>query len=201
MKLALFDFDETLIRENSLGVLFKEVTKKRFLFPDVLPLFFRAKTYSQGIKFSIKRRLYKRCLVNVKEEQLTSAGRVAAARLNPLDNVVERLHNLHEQGYTIWIVTATPTPFVKSIVDTWQWPIAKVIGTELNKNGNIYTGEFGAECMREEKVKRIQKVIDDEQLRPSIGAAYGNLPVDIPMMSLAAESYAVTHGRVSAYRC
>lgn len=199
MRLALFDFDETLIRENSLGILFKEVTQKRFLFPDVLSLFFRWQTYHQGIKFSIKRRLYKRCLINAKDDDLASAGRIAAEKLNQLPDVVERLHDLHRNGYTIWIVTATPTPFVQSVVETWQWPIAKVIGTELTKNGNIYTGEFGAECMREEKVKRIQKVIDDEKLEPAIGAAYGNLPVDIPMMSLATKSYAVTHGRVEVY--
>ncbi|SHN92009.1 Phosphoserine phosphatase [Bathymodiolus heckerae thiotrophic gill symbiont] len=196
MKLALFDFDETLIYQNSLGYLFKEVTNKRFIFPSTLSLIFEFDTYRHGIKFSIKRRLYKSCLAGVSEKKLYEAGKTSSKKLHPLDEVVDCLHELHKQNYIIWIVTATPALFVKGVINQWGWPVERVIGTELYQNNNIYTGDLGEECMKEEKVKRINDVIKSKKLEPTIEIAFGNLPVDIPMMSLANKSYAVAGKQV-----
>jgi phosphatidylglycerophosphatase C len=196
VKLALFDFDETLIKENSLANLFKEVTGKKFLFPYALSLVLQPSTYRKGVKWSIKRRLYKCCLSGVTEKELFSAGRTVAERLNPITNVTEKLHELYANDYKIWIITATPTLFVKGIITEWQWPIDKVIGTELYQNNQVYTGELDKECMQEEKVKRIQKTIEEEGLNFSIEVSYGNLPVDIPMMLLALKSYAVKNEKI-----
>ncbi len=195
-KLAFFDFDETLIKENSLANLFKEVTGRKFLFPYALSLVLQPNTYREGIKWSIKRRLYKCCLAGVTEKELFSAGRTVAERLNPITNVTEELHELYANDYKIWIITATPTLFVKGIITEWQWPVDRVIGTELYKHNEVYTGELGEECMREEKVKRIQEIIKDKGLNISIEVSYGNLPVDIPMMSLALKSYSVKNEKI-----
>jgi len=199
MKLALFDFDETLIHQNSLECLFKEVANKRFLFPDTLSLIFELNTYRHGIKFSIKRRLYKRCLSGVSEKKLYKAGKVSSEKLRQLNEIVDCLYELHKQNYIIWIVTAAPTIFIKGVIETWDWPVERVIGTELYQNNNIYTGSFGEECMKDEKVKRINDVINNEKLELTIEIAYGNLPVDIPMMSLANTSYAVAGKKVVIY--
>lgn len=195
-KLAFFDFDETLIKENSLANLFKEVTGRKFLFPYVLSLVLQPNTYRKGIKWSIKRRLYKCCLSGVTEKELFSVGRTVSEKLNPITNVTEKLHELYANDYKIWIITATPTLFVKGIINAWQWPVDRVIGTELYQQNEVYTGELGEECMREEKVKRIKKIIDEEELNISIEISYGNLPVDIPMMSLALKSYAVKNEKI-----
>lgn len=195
-KLAFFDFDETLIKENSLANLFKEVTGKKFLFPYALSLVLQPNTYREGIKWSIKRRLYKCCLSGVTEKELFSAGRTVAEKLNPITNVTEKLHELYANDYKIWIITATPTLFVKGIITEWQWPVDRVIGTELYQHNEVYSGELGAECMREEKVKRIQNIIKDKGLNISIEVSYGNLPVDIPMMLLALKSYSVKNEKI-----
>lgn len=196
VKLAIFDFDETLIEENSLATLFKEVSGKKFLFPDALTLVLKPDTYRQGIKFSIKRRLYKCCVSGVNEKDMFVAGEISAETLTPINDVTEKLHELHNQEYTIWIITATPTLFVKGVVNKWNWPVERVIGTDLYKDREVYTGEFGEECMQEEKVRRIKKELEKESQRFSIGVAYGNLPVDIPMMSLAIKSYFVTKTKI-----
>ncbi len=196
VKLALFDFDETLIKENSLATLFKEVSGKKFLFPDVLTLVLKPDTYIKGINFSIKRRLYKGCLSGVNEKDIFSAGKVSAEILTPITNVTEKMHELHNQKYKIWIITATPTFFVKGIINKWKWPVERVIGTELYKDGGVYTGDFGEECMREEKVRRIKVELKKEKIKATIEIAYGNLPVDIPMMSLALKSYSVKNEKI-----
>ena len=84
--------------------------------------------------------------------------------------------------YTIWIVTATPTLFVQGVVDQWDWPVANVMGTSLFVSDHIYTRQFDEECIGQQKVKRIQQVLNDDKLDCSIEVAYGNLPVDKPMM-------------------
>jgi HAD superfamily phosphoserine phosphatase-like hydrolase len=200
MKLALFDFDETLIHQNSLGYLFKRVTGKRFIFHRALSLAFKIDTYRHGIKKSIKRQLYKKCLAGVSEKEMYEAGRLSAGELNQLDYVVSRLYALHKQKYIIWIVTATPSLYVKGIIEQWGWPVDRIIGTELYQKNNIYTGDFGVECMQEEKVKRIYSVIDNEKLELTIELAFGNLPVDIPMMALANKSYSVDGKKIMIFK-
>ncbi len=199
MKLALFDFDETLIQENSLSCLFKTVSGKKVLFPDVLSLIPNPKTYRNGIKYSIRYRLYARCLKGVSETTIIQAGKTAAQKLHPLIAVVEQLQELKEKGHTIWIITATPTLFVKAIADEWGWPVDKVIGTELYQESGIYTGKFAIECMKQEKVLRINQAIKTAQITPSIEVAYGNLPVDIPMLKMAKRRYAVKGNQFSLY--
>lgn len=200
MKLALFDFDETLIYQNSLGLLFKKVTGKRFIFQRALPLAFRASTYRYGVKKSIKRQLYIKCLAGVSENELYDAGKSSAAELKQIDDVVSQLYMLHKKKFTIWIVTATPPLFVKGIIEQWDWPVDRIIGTELCQKNGIYTGNFGEECMKDEKVKRIKNVIGDEKLELTIELAFGNMPVDIPMMSLANKSYAVDGKKIIVFK-
>lgn len=199
-KLALFDFDETLIKENSLATLFKQVSGKIFLFPDVLTLVLKPNTYRKGVKFSIKRRLYRCCLAGVNEKDIFSAGEVSAEKLTPIINVAEKLHELHHQNYKIWIITAAPTLFVKGVISKWKWPVERVIGTELYKNSGVYTGDFGEECRQEEKVRQIKMELEKEKRKASIEVAYGNLPVDIPMMALAMKSYSVKKEKIVNFK-
>jgi len=201
MKLALFDFDETLIQENSLSCLFKTVSGKDALFPDVFSLAFNWRTYKNGIKYSIRNRLYARCLKGVSEDSIIKAGESAAQVLHPLEAVVEQLKQLKAQNYTIWIVTATPTLFVKAIAQQWDWPVDLVVGTELYQTEGIYTGKFDLECMKQEKVRRVNEVIAEIQIKPSIEIAYGNLPVDIPMLEMATKKrYAVKGKQFFLYK-
>ena len=199
MKLVLFDFDETLIHQNSLGYLFKRVTGRRFIFQNALSLAFKIDTYRHGIKKSIKRQLYKKCLAGVSEKDLYEAGRLSAGDLNQLDRVVSRLYALHKENHIIWIVTATPSPYIKGVVEHWGWPVDRIIGTELDQKNGLYTGDFDVECMKEEKVRRISSVIDNEKLELTIELAFGNLPVDIPMMGLANKSYAVDGEKITIF--
>lgn len=195
-KLALFDFDETLIEENSLGLLFKQVTGKKFLFPDVLPLILDFKTYLNGIKNSIKKTLYKKNLKGVTESQLYQAGFNSAVGLTPKINVLKQLNILASKRIHIWIITATPTEFVKGYVQAMEWPVDDVIGTDLHKKDGIYTGTFTSECMGNEKVKRIEAAFKSFSHNPRIVEAYGNYPVDLPMLDLSETKYLVYPNRI-----
>lgn len=65
------------------------------------------------------------------------------------------------------------------------------MGTSLFVSDHVYARQFDEECIGQQKVKRIQPVLNDDKLDCSIEVAYGNLPVDKPMMRLANKRYTV----------
>ena len=197
--LALFDFDQTLILENSLGALLRrQGTQKGSCGPfwlEALGIFFHGVVYREGIRQAVKHRLYKRCLAFSTERDVLNHGHELAHGFQPAIEVVQRLRKLAAEGVEIWIVTATPRPFVQGIVEAMQWPVTHVIGTEIpTLDDQRYSGKSHRECRREEKVRRLKETLGD--WRGEIVAAYGNAPADLPMLGLAKTGYVVHRGRI-----
>jgi HAD superfamily phosphoserine phosphatase-like hydrolase len=203
MQLALFDFDETLIKENSLAFLFKAATRKKHLWFVLFPFLFSSSFwllfFKKGLKYTIKYNLYHYSLKGLTERDLLTIGHNEAMKLHPLPHVLKQLKKLHSQNIIIWIVTATPTPFVKGLISKLNWPVERVIGTELHQINGVYTGYSYGECQAEKKVLRLQEIWKTENLSPIIIEAYGNLPIDIPMLKLAQTQYSVIHGKLSLF--
>ena len=193
--LALFDFDETLIQENSLGALFKAQGRCGPLWLEALAIFFHDRVYRQGIRQAIKHQLYNRCLAHATDADLLRHGRELARTFHPIPETLRRLRKLHEDGVEIWIVTATPRAFVQGIVETLDWPVRRVLGTEPpTLDGWRYSGELQRECWREEKTRRLQEALADWS--GEIIAAYGNAPADLPMLAMAERGFVVRKGKV-----
>jgi phosphatidylglycerophosphatase C len=188
MKIALFDFDETLIQENSLNFLFKHFLGNRPLAIQLLPLLFKASTYQQGIKVSIKTYLYKKSLNGKMPEQLFSAGVALCDKVTPITEVVDIMKNLSDAGIEIWIVTASPESYISGIVEQLGWPVKRVIGTTIVEQHGTLTGEIESECQEQEKVVRLNSIFRGSNERYDIVQAFGNLPVDIPMLKMANNS-------------
>lgn len=194
-RLALFDFDETLIRENSLGALFKAQGRCGPLWLEASAIFFHDRVYRQGIRQAIKHQLYSRCLAHATDADLLRHGRALAGRFHPIPETLRRLRTLHEDGVDIWVVTATPRPFVQGIVETLDWPVRRVLGTELpTLDGLHYSGWLQGECWREEKVRRLREALADWS--GEILVAYGNAPADLPMLAMAQRGFVVRKGKI-----
>lgn len=199
MKIALFDFDETLIQENSLNFLFKHFLGKRPLAIQLLPLLFKASTYQQGIKVSIKTYLYKKSLNGKVREQLFAAGVALFDKVTPIIEVVDIMKNLNNAGIEIWIVTASPESYISGIVEQLGWPVKRVIGTTIAEQNGMLTGEIESECQEQEKVVRLNSFFSANDERYDIIQAFGNLPVDIPMLKMADNSFYVLNKVVKAF--
>ncbi|MBB1367646.1 haloacid dehalogenase-like hydrolase [Pseudoalteromonas sp. SR44-5] len=198
-KIAVFDFDETLVKENSLSFLFKYFLGKRPLFTYLLPIFTKQKVSRRTIKNSIKQHFYMLSLNKKSNELVFQAGLDTAEKLTPIKPVVDRMMHLHAQGVEIWIITASPQYFIEGIVNKLQWPVERVIGTLLKEDANVLNGLIGTECQIEEKVARFNTLIAGEKLTCSVEEAYGNLPVDIPMLELAEKKFYVKKGQLSPF--
>lgn len=199
--LALFDFDETLIRENSLGELFSATGRCGPLWWESLAVIGSGRLYRNGLRAAIKHRLYRRCLAGCNEPEIRAIGGRIAPRVTPNQAVVRALEEIATRGGSPWVVTATPRAFVQGIIAALGWPVERVIGTELPTTADRYTGELRDECVREAKIHRIRAAIGQpgEQGTPRIRVAYGNAPADLPMLALAERGYVVRRGHIEIH--
>ena len=199
MQLALFDFDETLIHENSLNALFKEASGSNLLWMKALPALLSPVLYGQGVKLAIKRQLYKNCLGGVLTQQLEPLGEKIASTFTPIQETLVALKSHCATRDQIWIVTASPELFVRGIFKANNWPFDRIIGTILPERTGKFTGEMGVECAYKEKPKRINEALSELSDPPTIVKAYGNLPADGPMLSMAQQGLVVSNGKIALY--
>lgn len=199
MKIALFDFDETLVKENSLGFLFKHFLGKTPLPFQLLPLLLKSSTYKQPIKTSIKMHLYKKSLNGKTSAEVFSAGVSLFQKVTPIDEVVNMMTALHDSGIQVWIVTASPEQYVAGIVKKLGWPVEQVIGTTILKQNGYLTGDIDSECQEQEKVRRLDAIFSDSSITFQVEQAFGNLPVDIPMLNMARKRFYVLDSNVNPY--
>lgn len=197
--IAIFDFDETLVEENSLSLLFRHFLGNKPLFIYLFPIILNFRIYIGSIKSVIKCRLYKIALTKRSKMEVFQSGRSAADKLTPIQPVVDRMMSLHAQGIEVWIITASPQEFIEGVVAQLEWPIKRVIGTLLKEENNVLTGLISEECQTDEKVIRFNKLMKDEKIQCRVKEAYGNLPVDIPMLGLAEKKFCVTDGKLSPF--
>lgn len=204
--LTLFDFDRTLVRENSIGLLFAGACgcgpSWWPLWQELPAVMGSSLAYRGGLRAAIKERLYRSCLTGRSEGEIRAIGERIAGRLTPNPSVVRALEEVAAAGGDNWVVTAAPQAFVQGVVTAKGWPVARVIGTEPPTAADgRYTGELRGECIREEKARRIREAALGLRNRdqPPILAAYGNLPADLPMLALARRGYVVRRGRIAIH--
>lgn len=194
---VLFDFDETLVLENSLMSLFEYYCdRKKILGYSVLSIFDK-RLYTRQYKKAVKYTLYRNILEGQSEESLSIAGADIAKTLTPIRNVVEDLQAYADLGKEVWIITASPELFVRGIVESLGWPVSKVIGTRMNSNRGILTGSFEKECEWGEKVERLTVEVKNVEELVSFYASYGNLPQDEKIISVAKYHFQVKNGYLS----
>ncbi|WP_108649399.1 HAD-IB family phosphatase [Dongshaea marina] len=196
-KLALFDFDQTLILENSLGTLFKEVSRRKRLWPLLIPEFLKGKMLRRGVRTTIKHKLYHRCLHQSDEQRLREIGQQCADRFTINQPVFHQLSELAASGIQVWVVTASPRPFIEGVIQGLGWPVARVVGTELlESEPGLYSGRYENECSHHHKELRLNSLFKEEGLTPEIVEAYGNLPADRELLSMAKKGFAVKGARI-----
>jgi|TARA_B110001469_G_C9644259_1_gene324978 phosphatidylglycerophosphatase C len=185
---TVFDFDETLVLENSLGYLFEELANKAYwtaAIPAVIKSFL-CLNFGYKLRLNVKKSLYKRHLKGCSESVIYQAGTSAAGRLTINIKVMDQLKLANELGETIIIATASPRVYVSAILDKLGVPRSKVIGTEVD----LGTGHIsGGECSREAKWDAVREEL--KTLQVSTIKAYGNAPDDLFMLKQVDQGFLV----------
>lgn len=193
---VVFDFDETLVLENSLGYLFQAIAGKMYWTAAISAItksIFRLE-FGYRFRLSVKQALYKKHLKGVSESSIYHAGTLAASRLTVNSNVMEVLKSANERGENVVIATASPRIYVTGILDELKVNRFKVIGTEVDFEAGCILGE---ECSREVKWLSISKELNSLEVGSITG--YGNAPDDLFMLKQVDQGFLVKGPLVCQY--
>ncbi|MFB9108371.1 HAD-IB family hydrolase [Flavobacterium gyeonganense] len=164
--LALFDFDGTLYKKDSLigftkyykgnAVFYKGIlTLLPFLLGMKLGILFNEKTKKRYMTHFFKNEEYS---VFKKKAELFALTKIEKD-LNP--QILLYLKNHLNSKHDVYIVTASFPEWIEPWSKKYN---IKVIGTRLEVLNNIITGEFNSKnCYGKEKVNRINEVLDLEK--------------------------------------
>lgn len=183
-KLALFDFDGTLVRGDSLFPFLRRVVGWRaFSFS-----FLRHVTGSLAQPLG-QRRTY------IKTRMLADllAGRTLASIRPAVDDMRDwpiwkrkvqmALLNHHSQGHQIVIASGSLDLYLPALLEN-NVPCNAIICTEMEVKDGVLTGAMTTgNCARERKAERVKAYIEANGPFDDIWG-YGNAPHDVPMMAL-----------------
>ena len=179
-KYCFFDFDNTLVPKDSMGRLIPFCLKKHpwtfiYLFP-IIPY---------GILYGLKlidfiplKQKILFPLAILREEELKEFYETCLIP-NYFTNVVEELKKKKEEGYIIYLVSASPEMYLKYT----DLPVDQIIGTKAGiENGKVKI--YGKNCKSAQKVVRIQEYIDLSDIDYENSYGYSDSSSDLPMLKL-----------------
>lgn len=183
-KFAFFDFDDTLLPKDSMARLIPYCLKKHPLsFIQLFPLLFIGILYGLRIIDFIP--LKEKILFPLNYLTLEDLNDFYKTCLIPnyYQNVVSELKKRKEEGCLIYLVSASPEVYLNFT----DLPVDKIIGTKTwHQDGKIKSKIIGKNCKSEEKVRRIEEVLKQEQLEIDFENSYGysDSTTDLPMLRL-----------------
>lgn len=189
-KFAFFDFDDTLCRGDSilpylLDCVRRGVAPRRQIFL-ALKGYVRWRLHpgaASGAKSMTLSFLKGRSRAEMDELARDFFRTRQSKRFLPLAR--RELERLRAEGYTIVVVTASADVYMRVLPDFL--PVDHVLATRCAADGEgRYTGEVGANCKGEEKIRRIQAFLAEhgEEADWPACRAYGDSLSDAPMLSL-----------------
>jgi phosphatidylglycerophosphatase C len=200
--LALFDFDGTITRGDSLLVFLRHMVGVRAAAagtPEVLGQWINLLLHANLTHSSAKESLLRVHLRSRTREEWDAAVRAFHATLGDgyyNSSVLKQLRNYQARGAKVVIVSAS--------IDIWLQPFAEALESDLIctrskwENG-LWMGFDGKNCRGREKVRRVKQAYNLDAFSKIV--AFGNTGGDYDMLNLADESWLVTrNGQVRAWR-
>lgn len=187
-KIAVFDFDGTLTRTDTIKFLLASLLLWRPLKISVLCLFFSrlfwGKIDIQQFK-SIAIGLLIQNKTPVQVNAMMGIYRNLAARYFRLPTT-QQFSALEGQGYRMVIATASPDFAVKSV---YAGRSVEVIGTQYAVQAGKYTGKlWGKVCLGQEKARRLVEHLGTTQ---RIEIAFSDGGSDTPLLEMAQKAFLV----------
>jgi len=194
---ALFDFDDTLIRGDSIVKLCFYAVRKGWMNPlRLLPVGVHSALYLCGLSTPQKaKQAALRFLKGRSEDEVNRFAEdfcrtVLIPRLYP--DGVKELKARAESGCEVWLVSASPEFYLKPLMK--HLPLSCVVGTRLYVEDGRHTGLMAGEnCRGVEKPLRIAEMLAarGDMLDYAGSWAYGDTAGDAPMLMQCGHKMAV----------
>jgi phosphatidylglycerophosphatase C len=193
------DFDETLVHENTLPLLYDKLVATPVVWV-VLTALFRGEWLAIGPHRAIKAQMYREILSGRKEEEIGSVAKGLSPRVRVNATAMAKIKEYTRQGADLVVATASLEDFVRRLLERKEIEVDRIIGTRVAKDGDLCNGELaGGECVRKQKANRVKVVI--ERYYPDYQViALGNLPADRAMMELADQAFVVDGANITPFR-
>ena len=188
---ALFDFDGTITSKDTTILLLVELLKLRpWRFFGLIWFLFKMIVASDNVSKQAKKNMAIGHLIKgLGDTHLNGALQEFSNKVKFLyqRSILAYIDQAIEDGCSVLIVTASPSFAISYCVS--DLPVL-VIGTEFEKEENIYTGYLkGENCFGREKVNRINEWAISNKGKLSVQSAWSDHFSDFDMLSLSVKRY------------
>lgn len=192
---AFFDFDGTLTRSDSLIPFLRQVRGARFAL-DLLEFSPWLGAYALRLMKNdyAKEALLSKALAGMSLDNLRKQGQIFAAERIPSmlrPDTMSRLREHQERGHLCVLVSASLDIYLEPWCQKNGFDFCLSSSLATDKDGRASGKLKGANCYGEDKVRRIQNLLENIGMVPPYVYAYGDSKGDIPMLSLANEGFLV----------
>lgn len=185
---AIFDFDETLVRQESLAMFLRILAGdgKSYVSACCSASMRAIMTEPRNRHNLFRKDLIRRIASGKTVTQAVEAAQCVFYKLDWISAVTTKLFLHYELGRRILIATGSLSIYIPVLLSLKGIYINGLLSTEMEVNNGVLTGEITTPfCTWSEKAKRVEKWLSSTEVSPSIVWGYGNLPSDEAMLSLA----------------
>ena len=201
MKVAIFDFDGTLYKNETFSLLMNHLKEhpeygsryNRFYRSILVPYIgYKIRIYPESkMKIQMMQR-YLRTFAGLTENELTDYFAEIANQMNEYYNqkVVAKLHEHAANNVYIMIVSGAFTPLLQEVAK--DFPVDKIIGTDVPLiNGSLDMHKNIDHVQAERKTELIYKALQEKEVNWENSFAYGDSFSDLPVLELVGNPVAV----------
>jgi HAD superfamily hydrolase (TIGR01490 family) len=185
---ALFDFDSTIVRGDSIIPFTKFLIHPRFPKPlQTAYLGWSVLLHRARINTNDEvKRVFARQFSGHKIEEVESLCRLFCETI--LSTLVypqarERINRHRAQRHLVILMSASVTAYLEMFGKELGADL--IIGTVLEQQNGVYTGRLAtSNCIKEEKIHRLRAIPDFRQINLSQSYAYSDHIYDLPMLAM-----------------
>jgi phosphatidylglycerophosphatase C len=181
---AVFDFDRTLIRQESMAIFLRAMAGPAGYLSALAAASLTAARATPDRRMEVWRaELLRRTLAGKTVAQACSAAERIFARLDWIETTLAELARHQAEGRRVLVATGSLSCYVPALLALKGLTVDAILATEMAVADDILTGEMATpSCTWGEKARRVR-----DWLAANTGEVwgYGNMPHDEAMLALA----------------
>lgn len=194
-KVAIFDFDNTIVNIDSIFILWRDAMKnfpkyRRYYLIHFIPSLIRWLFNRHG---NALKDLIMPLFAYYSEEELRDFVLDHLLKEYMFEEAREEVLKCHDEGYMLILTSASPTAYLKYVGEVL--PLDTIIGTDMTEDYRL----LGKNNRHEEKVRRLHELFKSKGLEVDyeLSRAYSDsLDQDGPMLKLVKNRYVINDSNV-----
>ncbi len=198
-KLAIFDIDYTITKKETLMEFFKYAVKQ-----DIRNIRFLPRALFSGLMYLLKvynekevKEHFLKFIDKINEKDLAIlVKKFYEEKLSTIlyKDALNMMKKLKKEGYDIYLISASPEFYINEFYAIDE--VDKIIGSRFSFKDGIFTRTMdGENCKGEEKVKRLKKFLEDENIDVDFKESYmfSDSLSDEPLLRLVGKPYLINY--------